>query len=115
VRSSVTVETTFGASHTPTWWSCPDRKHGHDFGVRVEIEFDPNDPFDHDPEYALRDITNELDERDLNDMLAPSRPDLYGVAAFYMDRMLTLFRVIEVRAWHGLVECKLLADDVRRR
>ncbi len=115
MKSTVTLMTGFSASHTPVWFDCSDRGHGHRWDVEVEIEFDPQEPFIENPADLVLDLGIELDERDLNDMLAPHRPDSYGVAAFFLERVNAKFKVQEVRVCQDLVMVKLLADDVRRR
>lgn len=77
-----------------------DKNHGHRWRVIVEMEStDRMVKRERTMAAILRELGAELHLRDLNVMIAPSRTDCEGVAAWFMEKLLLHYPVSEVTVW----------------
>lgn len=92
--------TWFSGSHDLGSGALCTRLHGHRWTVDIKVTEEP----DRLPDKAalmraLMEIRNELHGRDVNAMIAPSLPDVHGIAAWFMERLLLRFPINEVTVW----------------
>ena len=98
--SSATVR--FGAGHTIGGDWCGDKPHGHQYIVTATFArqgFPETDI----PEWircrsVLLSLAMELKNRELDKMLGPKHPSVFGVASFFMDRLSLITNVVKVEA-----------------
>jgi len=104
MRYAFTATVTFGAGHhlpADSW--CGDKQHGHQYEVRVTMNregYPDKDLIEWSRARAsLLELALELKNRDLTKMLGAQVPNVFGVAAFFMERLSINFPVtrVEVR------------------
>jgi len=81
----------FGAGHHhPNGW-CGDHPHGHRYTVTVTWQREGYPETDHDEWVLVRqrilDLALELKNRELDKMLLPTVPNVFGMASFFMERL----------------------------
>jgi 6-pyruvoyl-tetrahydropterin synthase len=80
----------FGAGHPPNGF-CGPHAHGHRYRVTVTWKREGAQTKDLDDFEAARarivDLAYEVTNRDLAKMLGPMAPNVYGLAAFFMERL----------------------------
>lgn len=93
---AVTVQAYFDASHQVEGMVGCNGRHGHTWCVRATVvgerEVDENGVLrvaylDTQPDWRLQSVANELDARDLNDMLPAVITTPEGVAAWFLERI----------------------------
>lgn len=81
----------FNAGHTVDDFQCGDKPHGHRYEVTVTFLREGYPATDlaewSDAAGKVEDLRDELNKRDLNQMLGAAIPNAFGVAAFFMDRL----------------------------
>lgn len=90
----------FGAGHTNDSEWCGEKPHGHEYVVTVtwEREGFPKTDLEQWTRYrdAVLQLALELKNRDLGVQLGPQEPNVFGVAAFFMDRLAIIVPVTKV-------------------
>jgi 6-pyruvoyl-tetrahydropterin synthase len=102
VRYSSSATIWFSAGHTPepnAW--CGDKPHGHRYTVNVTWDREGYPTTDHAAWIEARQmilmLCLELKDRDLNKMLGAQVPNVFGVAAFFMERLSINIPVTKVK------------------
>lgn len=113
-RSSAT--TWFSAGHTleANGW-CGDKQHGHRYTVTVTFDREGYPTTDHaawcEGRQKVLDLVMELKDRDLNKMLGAQVPNVFGVAAFVMERLAINLSVTRVEVREDDGPCAIIERD----
>lgn len=108
VDYAITYDAYFDAAHQELSVSGCDGPHGHTYSVRVSIEgpLEPDENGVHrvqmyDSIATIQSIANELDHRDLNDMLPGTITVPELLAAWFLERLPTADQVEVKQGWRG--------------
>lgn len=112
--SSATV--TFGAGHAmPNEW-CGDKPHGHQYRVTATWQ---NEGFPATDlllwtvtRQKVLDLALELKNRQLDKMLGPAVPNVYGVASFFMERLSLHAPIIRIEVREDDDPVAIIENDI---
>lgn len=97
------IVTHFDAAHSLPWEPKGETVHGHTYRTEVVIEGEVNEKgivLDfRDLRVAVKEVTDRLDHRNLNDVL--DLPTCENITRFVFDHLRKDLPVVSVRVWEG--------------